>query len=68
MVHSDVIPFALPVLPITGNHFTLQVYPEDTVFDIKEKIADQEGIPRHQQRLSLDREGRVPLNMDGSAG
>ena len=68
MVHSDVIPFALPVLPIKGNHFTLQVYPEDTVFDIKEKIADQEGIPRHQQRLSLAREGRVPLNLDGSAG
>ena len=68
MVHSDATPFALHVLPIAGTRFSFEVYPADTIFDIKEKIADREGIPRHQQRLSLAREGRVPLKLDGSAG
>ena len=68
MVQSDATPFALPVLFIAGTRFTLQVYPVDTVNDIKEKIVDKEGVPRHQQRLSLAREGREPLNLDGPAG
>ena len=61
-------PFDIPVLLITGTSFTLRVYPRDTVNDIKEKINDKEGIPVHQQRLSLARESLPPLTLDGIAG
>ena len=65
---ADATPFALPVLFMAGTRFTLHVYPRDTVNDIKEKIHDREGIPVHQQRLSLAKEGSIPLTFGGSAG
>ena len=61
-------PFDIPVLLITGTSFTLRVYPMGTANDIKEKINDKEGIPVHQQRLSLARESLPPLTLDGFAG
>jgi ubiquitin C len=35
----------------TGKIITLNVKPSETVYDIKSKIEDQEGIPIYQQKL-----------------
>jgi Ubiquitin family len=36
---------------LTGRTITLNVKPSETVYDIKSKIEDKEGIPINQQRL-----------------
>ena len=36
---------------LAGNTITLDVEPDDTVFDAKAKIQEREGVPVDQQRL-----------------
>jgi Ubiquitin family len=41
----------ISVKTLTGKIITLNVKPSETVYDIKSKIEDQEGIPIDQQKL-----------------
>jgi ubiquitin C len=45
---------------LTGKIITLQVEPSDTIYDIKEKIQEKEGIPPHQ--LFLISKGKRLIN------
>ena len=58
----------ISVMEITGRFLTLNVDPGDTVNEIKEMIADKEGVPMHQQRLSLPGESTTPLALEGAWG
>lgn len=47
----DLLPMQITVTDDQGNEFPVQILPEDTVDDLKNRIQKQENIPKANQRL-----------------
>ena len=51
---------------LTGKTITLEVKPDDTIYQLKVKVQDKEGIPPDQQKLIYNgkqlEEGRILLD------
>ena len=43
----------IKVITFDDVTFTLEVKPTDTIFDVKAKILNIEGIPKEQQKISF---------------